>query len=71
MISTCDSCGREGEEVVAVHRLYVTPESWDTPAAVKRVDEVELWCFPCTTHYPHERLDDGTDGSVGTDSREG
>jgi hypothetical protein len=41
-------------EVVAVHRLYVTPEAWDTEAKVERVDEVERWCFPCRTSYPHE-----------------
>jgi hypothetical protein len=33
MGDTCDSCGRSGETLYAVHRKYVTPESWDTPAA--------------------------------------
>lgn len=50
----CASCGDEDVEVVAVRRLYVTPASWDTDERIDRVDEVELWCFPCRTHYPHE-----------------
>jgi hypothetical protein len=52
----CDSCGDEGTAVIAVRRHYVTPESWDTPGRVEVVDEVEHWCLPCRTHYPHEVL---------------
>lgn len=37
-----------------VRRMYVVPESWDTPASAKTVDEVEQWCFSCRTQYPHE-----------------
>jgi hypothetical protein len=55
--SACDSCGRDGEALTAVHRLYVTPESWETPGSVRRVDDVEHWCYACLTHYPHERVD--------------
>ena len=50
----CDSCGEEGTEVVSVHRLYVTPEAWDTEGKVERVEATETLCFPCRTHYPHE-----------------
>ena len=53
-VGTCESCGSTEVEVVAVHRLYVTPEAWDTEAKVEKVDIVEHWCFPCRTHYPHE-----------------
>jgi hypothetical protein len=49
---TCQSCGREDEAIVLVTRLYVTPESWDTPGKVE-VAEDEWWCFACRTHYPH------------------
>jgi hypothetical protein len=49
----CESCGRDGEEVVAVHRKYVTPEAWDTPGSEKVLDEIEQWCIACLTHYPH------------------
>jgi len=33
--------------------MYITPEAWDTPAAETVLDEVEHWCYPCRTHYPH------------------
>jgi hypothetical protein len=50
----CDSCGREGEELTAVHRMYVVPETWDTPGSQTTLTDVELWCFACRSHYPHE-----------------
>jgi hypothetical protein len=50
---TCDSCGRDDEELSSVRRRYVTPESWDTPGTDVVVDDVERWCVPCMTHYPH------------------
>jgi hypothetical protein len=53
-VRTCDSCGREESELVAVHRVYVVPESWDTPGSEKTLTEVEQWCFSCRTHYPHQ-----------------
>jgi hypothetical protein len=56
-VEACDSCGFETAELWAVHRVYVTPEAWDTPGSTKVVDEVEHWCFVCLSHYPHERID--------------
>jgi hypothetical protein len=53
----CDSCGDDDVAVVRVHRIYVTPEAWDTEGKVEVVDEVERWCFPCRSSYPHEELD--------------
>jgi hypothetical protein len=53
---TCESCGRDDEDVILVRRLYVTPEAWDTPGKVEPGDE-ERWCFVCRTHYPHEELE--------------
>jgi hypothetical protein len=55
---TCTSCGFEATEVWAVHRVYVTPESWDTPGSERVMDEVEHWCFACLSHYPHELIED-------------
>jgi hypothetical protein len=52
----CESCGREGEELERVHRVYVTPESWDTEGKVEVMDEIERWCFVCRSHYPHQEL---------------
>jgi len=55
--ATCDSCGAESDELVAVHRVYVTPAAWDTEEKVDVVPEVEEWCYPCRTHYPHQEED--------------
>ncbi len=54
--ATCDSCGREEPEadVEAVHRVYVTPAAWDVEERIEVVDEVERWCFPCQSSYPHQ-----------------
>jgi len=50
---TCESCGRDDEDVVEVVRLYVVPEAWDTEPSVTEGQGTEWWCFPCRTHYPH------------------
>ena len=56
VVGTCESCGRSDEELVDVHRVYVTPESWDTKGREDVVDDTERWCFACRTHYPHRLL---------------
>lgn len=53
----CDSCGRDGDPVRRVHRLYVTPETWDQERKVEVDDEVEAWCVACQTHYPHQPVE--------------
>lgn len=55
-VERCDSCGRDDDDVVAVRRAYVTPGAWDAEPRVQVADEVERWCFPCRTHYPHEEV---------------
>ena len=42
-----------------MHRVYVTPEAWDTPGVGEGLDEVEQWCFACLSHYPHEPVEPG------------
>lgn len=54
MERVCENCAGEDDELVAVHRLYVVPDSWDTPGSTTRVEETELWCFSCRSLYPHE-----------------
>jgi hypothetical protein len=54
---TCDSCGASADDLAAVHRVYITPAAWDSPHdedQVDVVDEVERWCFPCRSQYPHQ-----------------
>lgn len=58
-VGRCDSCGSEDEDVTAVRRVYVVPEAWDEPGRMDVQDEVERWCFPCRTHYPHEEVAPG------------
>ncbi len=53
-VSLCDNCARDEPELLAVRRVYVVPEQWDTPASETVVDEVEHWCVSCCTQYPHE-----------------
>ena len=60
--ATCESCGATAagdDDLVPVHRVYVTPAAWDTEHTeekVEVVDEVERWCFPCRTLYPHQEI---------------
>lgn len=53
-IVSCDSCGADDESLTEVRRVYVTPEAWDTEAAVAFADETERWCAACVLHYPHQ-----------------
>jgi hypothetical protein len=60
---TCDSCGAPADDIAAVHRVYVTPGGWDLSSAeesnddkVDVLDDVEHWCFPCRSQYPHQPL---------------
>jgi len=58
MERVCENCAREDDDLVVVRRLYVTPEDWDRPGSVTRVEETELWCFSCRSQYPPELADD-------------
>jgi hypothetical protein len=51
----CDSCGDEVDDLVALHRIYVVP-AVNGEVSAERASEVEQWCFPCRTHYPHELI---------------
>ncbi len=51
--SRCDSCGADDEELVRVRRIYLDPTA-EGPGSERVVDEVEWWCLPCRTHYPHQ-----------------
>lgn len=50
----CGSCGREGDELTEVKRVYVNP---DDPGSFTTVDEVEAWCPSCLATYPHRVSD--------------
>lgn len=50
------------DELVPVHRMYVTPETWDTPRSERVEDEIEVWCLSCTSQYPHRVVEDAEEG---------
>ena len=60
MERVCENCARPDDDLALVHRVYVTPESWDTPSSYSVEVPVELWCFSCRSQYPHEGADDTT-----------
>ena len=60
MDRVCENCAREDDELVLVRRVYVTPDSWDTPGSSRTQPGTELWCFSCRTQYPHEPADEET-----------
>jgi thymidine kinase len=56
--TVCHSCGRDGEAVVPVRRVYLTLPDWDREERVEVLDEIEQWCSVCREHYPHQLLDE-------------
>ena len=50
----CENCGFVDDELVLVRRVYVVPETWDTPGSATVVEEPELWCVSCCSQYPNE-----------------
>lgn len=52
--ATCESCGVPDDDLAAVHRVYVRPAAWDQEEKVDVLDDVERWCFPCRSMYPHQ-----------------
>jgi hypothetical protein len=56
----CESCGAPADDLVPVHRVYVTPAAWDNAESEDKVDvldDVERWCFPCRSMYPHQLIE--------------
>ena len=53
---TCESCGVAADDLAEVHRVYVIPAAWDTEEKVEVSEELERWCFPCRSQYPHQPL---------------
>ena len=55
---SCESCAAPDDDLEPVHRVYVSvdrhPTEGDGSGAFTVVDEVEHWCFPCRSVYPHE-----------------
>ena len=56
MPGVCDSCGDEVDDLVALHRIYVVPTGEGGEVRAERTRDIEHWCYPCRTHYPHELI---------------
>jgi hypothetical protein len=54
----CENCAREDDDLVTVRRVYVTPDTWETPGSARVEPSVELWCFSCRSQYPHEPVEE-------------
>ncbi len=52
----CTSCGWPTTELVAVRRVYLSPDA-DGDGMHTVLDEVEHWCVSCASHYPHQPVD--------------
>jgi hypothetical protein len=66
----CENCGFEDDELVLVRRVYVVPETWDTPGSETIVEEPELWCVSCCSQYPHDVVTDDEDAGGDEESGE-
>jgi hypothetical protein len=52
----CESCGRDerADDVLAVHRVYLTPAAWDAEERIDVEAGTERWCASCRATYPHQ-----------------
>jgi hypothetical protein len=51
-IGRCESCGRDEEDLVSVHRVYLRMVD-DGSHEVDEQADVEGWCVSCCANYPH------------------
>lgn len=51
-MESCESCGREDEDLEPVHRVYLLVDD-DGNDDVSVLPEVERWCPSCRATYPH------------------
>lgn len=54
MARDCENCGSPSDALVAVLRVYITPETWDAPGSSRTLDTPEVWCSACVSMYPAE-----------------
>jgi hypothetical protein len=54
----CDNCATPDNELVPVRRVYLRPETWDSPASEQVMADVERWCVSCWSQYPNVVVDE-------------
>ncbi|HLX88881.1 MAG TPA: hypothetical protein VKR22_10570 [Acidimicrobiales bacterium] len=52
----CESCGASDPDLVRVHRIYLETDGESRVVGQRVLEDVEWWCLPCRTHYPHQEL---------------
>lgn len=58
---TCESCGREENEVTKVQRVYLVADYIDTERSPAEIEasakptagDIEMWCASCCATFPH------------------
>jgi hypothetical protein len=62
----CESCGHDTDDLAAVQRIYLI-EGADDASRTTVLDDIEQWCFPCRSLYPHRPVVEGELGDDGSD----
>ncbi len=57
----CESCGDDSGDLAAVQRIYMVDGKDGGPANV--LDDIEQWCFPCRSLYPHRTVVESDEGA--------
>jgi hypothetical protein len=56
----CESCGHDSDDLASVQRIYlVDAEAPGGPTTTTVLDDIEQWCFPCRSLYPHRLVVEG------------
>jgi hypothetical protein len=60
----CESCGHDTDDLAPVQRIYLVDHVDDggvggEAARTTVVDDIEQWCFPCRSLYPHRLVVEG------------
>jgi hypothetical protein len=50
---TCANCGRAGDGLGVVRRVYVTVDDHGRVTASETLEPPERWCLSCRSLYPH------------------
>ena len=59
----CESCGNDTDDLASVQRIYLVDD--DGASSHSTVpDDIEQWCYPCRSLYPHRPV---VEGGLGDD----
>ena len=55
----CESCGHDTDDLASVQRIYLVDAETAGEPRTTVLDDIELWCFPCRSLYPHRSVVEG------------